>query len=263
MSHMRRELSSVLLAVALITAAMLPATAATAAGDPVPRVGRAWPVGVRPPVVRGWEPPATEYGRGHRGVDLAAPPGAVVRAAASGRVSFAGRVAGRGVIAVELSGTGDPPLRTTYEPVRATAKKGAQVRAGEPLGALEPPTGHCPTSCLHWGLRRADAYVNPLSLLPPWLLRRGTARLLPVIDVPEGPPTTPALSTPAPTSAALSTPALPLLSTAAVPLRTAVLPALWAGAPPVLWAGGAPLAGATTRGLSPVHPAVPWRPPLR
>jgi murein DD-endopeptidase MepM/ murein hydrolase activator NlpD len=150
----------------------------------VPAVGRAWPVGSRPPVIRGWEPPATAYGRGHRGVDLTAAPGSPVRAVAPGRVSFAGRVAGRGVVSVELNGTGDPPLRTTYEPVRATVKKGAEVAAGEVVGVLEPLGPHCPTSCLHWGLRRADAYLDPLSLLPPWLLSRGPSRLLPVIGVP-------------------------------------------------------------------------------
>ncbi|GGV59378.1 hypothetical protein GCM10010277_62870 [Streptomyces longisporoflavus] len=175
-----------LLTVALIITAVLPAGTAGAAGEPVPKVGGGWPVGVRPAVVRGWEPPATEYGRGHRGVDLAAPPGAVVRAVAPGRVSFAGRVAGRGVIAVELTGTGDPPLRTTYGPVRATVEKGAEVVTGEALGVLElpPVPAHCPSSCLHWGLLRSDTYLDPLSLLPPWLLNRGAPRLLPVIDVP-------------------------------------------------------------------------------
>ncbi|MFD3311525.1 M23 family metallopeptidase [Streptomyces sp. NPDC058694] len=151
----------------------------------VPAVGRAWPVGLRPSVIRGWEPPATVYGRGHRGVDLSAAPGTPVRAVAPGRVSFAGRVAGRGVVSVELNGTGDPPLRTTYEPVRATAKKGAEVTAGQVIGVLEPTGSHCPASCLHWGLRRADTYLDPLSLLPPWLLGRGPSRLLPVIGVPE------------------------------------------------------------------------------
>ncbi|MEV0931049.1 M23 family metallopeptidase [Streptomyces phaeochromogenes] len=155
------------------------------ADTPVPAVGRAWPVGLRPSVIRGWEPPATTYGRGHRGVDLTAAPGTPVRAVAPGRISFAGRVAGRGVVSVELNGTGDPPLRTTYEPVRPTAKKGAEVTAGEVIGVLEPTGSHCPASCLHWGLRRADIYLDPLSLLPPWLLARGPSRLLPVIGVPE------------------------------------------------------------------------------
>ncbi|MFH8992777.1 peptidoglycan DD-metalloendopeptidase family protein [Streptomyces sp. NPDC017940] len=147
----------------------------------VPAVGGAWPVGARPWVVRGWEPPATEYGAGHRGVDLAAPPGSPVRAVAPGRVSFAGRVAGRGVVSVELARTGDPPLRTTYEPVRAAVGKGDRVTTGETLGTLEPAARfHCPTACLHWGLLRADTYLNPLSLLPPHLLGRAPPRLLPL-----------------------------------------------------------------------------------
>jgi len=148
---------------------------------PTPALGRAWPVGTRPAVLRGWEPPATLYGRGHRGVDLAAPPGAPVRAAAPGRVSFAGRVAGRGVVSVGLTGT---DLRTTYEPVKASVKKGDEVEAGEVVGTVEPGASHCMVTCVHWGLLRGGTYLNPLSLLPPWLLRRGPSRLLPVLGVP-------------------------------------------------------------------------------
>ncbi len=160
-------------------------TPAPPAGDaPVPTIGRTWPVGLRPQVLRGWEPPSTPYGAGHRGVDLAAAPGTPVRAVAAGRVSFAGRVAGRGVVSVELTGTGDPPLRTTYEPVRASVKKGDEVEAGEVVGTMEAMGSHCTAGCVHWGLRRGDAYVDPLSLLPPWLLRRGPSRLLPVLRVP-------------------------------------------------------------------------------
>ncbi|PSM37956.1 peptidase M23 [Streptomyces dioscori] len=162
-----------------------PSLGAGGADPPVPAVGRAWPVGSRPPVTRGWEPPATAYGRGHRGVDLTAAPGTPVKAVAPGRVSFAGRVAGRGVVSVELAGTGTPPLRTTYAPVAATLNKGAEVAAGEVVGVLELPTSHCPMSCLHWGLRRGDTYLDPLSLLPPWLLTRGPSRLLPVTGIPE------------------------------------------------------------------------------
>ncbi|GHE74989.1 peptidase M23 [Streptomyces longispororuber] len=154
---------------------------ADGSGAAPPAVGGVWPVGLRPLVVRGWEPPATAYGPGHRGVDLAAPPGSAVRAVAPGRVSFAGRVAGRGVIAVELRATGNPPLRTTYEPVRPSVRKGTEVTTGDVLGTVEPTARyHCPTPCLHWGLRRADTYLNPLGLLPPWLLGGGPSRLLPL-----------------------------------------------------------------------------------
>ncbi|MFI7503039.1 murein hydrolase activator EnvC family protein [Streptomyces sp. NPDC049687] len=144
---------------------------------PVPAIGRTWPVGTRPAVLRGWEPPVTAYARGHRGVDLAAAPGAPVRAVAAGRVMYAGRVAGKGVVSVELTGT---DLRTTYEPVRASVPKGEEVTAGEVIGTVEPTGSHCTTPCVHWGLRRDRTYLNPLALLPPSLLRRGPSRLLPL-----------------------------------------------------------------------------------
>lgn len=147
----------------------------------VPAIARTWPVGTRPAVVRGWEPPATAYARGHRGVDLAAAPGAPVHAVAAGRVSFAGRVAGRGVVSVELAGT---DLRTTYEPVRASVSKGDEVAPGEVIGTVEPTGSHCTATCVHWGLRRGETYLDPLTLLPPWLLRKGPSRLLPVLGVP-------------------------------------------------------------------------------
>ncbi|MEV6025168.1 M23 family metallopeptidase [Streptomyces sp. NPDC052036] len=167
-------------------AAETPGAGAARTWDPgpgVPAVARLWPVGVRPLVLRGWEPPATPYGPGHRGVDLAAAPGDPVRAVTTGRVVFAGRVASRPVLSVELAGTGTPPLRTTYEPVRASVHEGDTVRAGQVLGVLEPPTAHCAGPCLHWGLRSGETYLNPLSLLPPWLLHAGPSRLLRVEGV--------------------------------------------------------------------------------
>lgn len=154
---------------------------APAPGAPVPAVGRVWPVGTRPAVLRGWEPPATVYGRGHRGVDLAAPAGTPVRAVAAGRVSFAGRVAGRGVVSVQLT---DTDLRTTYEPVKASVRKGDEVAPGEVVGTVEQTGSHCTVTCVHWGLLRGETYLDPLSLLPPWLLHRGPSRLLPVLGVP-------------------------------------------------------------------------------
>ncbi|MFJ4613820.1 peptidoglycan DD-metalloendopeptidase family protein [Streptomyces griseus] len=157
----------------------------TGTGTGIDSGARSWPLAGRPAVLRGWEPPAGPYGPGHRGADLAAGPGARVLAAADGRVSFAGRVAARGVVAVEVGGSGSPPLRTTYEPVRALVEEGVSVRAGQPVGVLEDGPFHCDEGCLHWGLRRGDAYLDPLSLLPPALLRKGPSRLLPVFGVPE------------------------------------------------------------------------------
>lgn len=150
---------------------------------------RVWPVAggagaARPLVRRGWEPPPSPWAAGHRGVDIAARQGRPVRAVAGGRVSFSGQVAGRGVLSIELSGTGDPPLRTTYEPVRPSVRKGEKVRAGETVATVADGALHCRGGCLHWGAKRGERYVDPLSLLPDRLLGGGPSRLLPVFGIP-------------------------------------------------------------------------------
>jgi len=150
---------------------------------------RVWPVAgdagaARPLVTRGWEPPPSPWAAGHRGVDIAALQGRPVRAVADGRVSFSGQVAGRGVLSIELSGTGEPPLRTTYEPVRPSVRKGEKVRAGETVATVADGALHCRGGCLHWGAKRGERYVDPLSLLPDRLLGGGPSRLLPVFGIP-------------------------------------------------------------------------------
>ncbi|MFD8883626.1 M23 family metallopeptidase [Streptomyces erythrochromogenes] len=132
------------------------------------------PAAVRPlppplSVVRWWEPPPTPYAAGHRGVDLAAPVGAELRAVAAGRVHHAGPVAGRGVLSLALPNG----LRTTYEPVRPLVAEGEEVTAGQVVAVLTEGS-HCPEPCLHWGLLSGEAYLNPLTLLA-----RPTPRLLP------------------------------------------------------------------------------------
>jgi murein DD-endopeptidase MepM/ murein hydrolase activator NlpD len=155
-----------------------------------PPTPRAWPVPpppgrLRPVVLRGWDPPAVPWAAGHRGVDLAAGAGRPVRAAAAGVVSFAGPVAGREVVSVVLEGSGGPPLRTTYEPVRARVRKGDRVAAGQVLGVVQGAgASHCAGRCVHWGLLRGDRYLDPLLLLPAWMRHAGHARLLPVLGVP-------------------------------------------------------------------------------
>ncbi|WP_407288051.1 murein hydrolase activator EnvC family protein [Streptomyces sp. BP-8] len=160
------------------------------AGNPADRRGveRAWPVegpaGIRPTVLRGWEPPPSPWAAGHRGVDLASPAGATVRSAAPGRVAYAGTVAGRGVLTIEVSRSGRPPFRTTYEPVRPTVRKGQRVTAGQQVAVLQRGPFHCRAPCLHWGLRRGKTYQDPLSLLPRSMRSGGPSRLLPVFGVP-------------------------------------------------------------------------------
>ncbi|MEU6138031.1 peptidoglycan DD-metalloendopeptidase family protein [Nocardioides sp. NPDC047086] len=122
-----------------------------------------WPLTPRPEVVRRFDPPDAPWGAGHRGVDLAGPPGAVVRAAMAGTVAFVGSIAGKAVVSVDHGAT-----RTTYEPVVATVAVGDPVAAGAPLGRLGIAGSHCfPAACLHWGwIRNADdAYLDPLLLV--------------------------------------------------------------------------------------------------
>ncbi len=130
-------------------------------------------------VARRFLPPPNPYGRGHRGVDLVAAPGAAVLAAGPGVVAQAGTLAGRGVVSVVHPGG----LRTTYEPVTAAVLVGTPVARGTALGTLDPGHAGCPAAaCLHWGLRwRAgppntrEQYLDPLLLVG-----LGRTRLWPV-----------------------------------------------------------------------------------
>jgi murein DD-endopeptidase MepM/ murein hydrolase activator NlpD len=115
-----------------------------------------------PVVVRAFAPPPEPWLPGHRGVDLAARPGATVVSAGPGIVAFAGVVAGRPVISIDHPGG----LRTTYEPVASVVPAGEAVEPGTPIGTLSAGHPGCPVAaCLHWGLRSGDTYLDPLSLL--------------------------------------------------------------------------------------------------
>ncbi|MDT4992540.1 MAG: hypothetical protein QOH97_2432 [Actinoplanes sp.] len=138
---------------------------------PPPATPYVWPLAA-PHVVRPFDPPPQPWLPGHRGVDLAGAGAQEVRAAGAGTVTFAGDLAGRGVITI----THADGLRTTYEPVTPAVPVGRRVVAGQPIGALVPGHPGCPSAtCLHWGLRQGDAYLDPLALLG-----RGPVRLLPL-----------------------------------------------------------------------------------
>lgn len=136
-------------------AAETPAGPGTSAGSWI------WPLDPRPTVVRAFDPPAKQWQSGHRGVDLrAAYDGAPVASPAAGTVSFVGVVVDRPVITVD-HGNG---LRSSFEPVRSDLTAGAAVAAGDVLGWIQP--GHCGrVSCVHWGVRRGEAYLNPLAFV--------------------------------------------------------------------------------------------------
>lgn len=125
-------------------------------------------------VLETFRPPASPWLPGHRGVDLAASPGERVMAAGAGVVLWAGDLAGRGVVSV-LHGDG---RRTTYEPVATVVEAGDVVSAGETIGVVATGAAHCGgvPGCLHWGLRRGEEYLDPLTLLT----SAGRPRLLPL-----------------------------------------------------------------------------------
>lgn len=132
-----------------------------------PAADGGWPLDPRPEVVGAFAPPATAYGSGHRGVDLLGHVGQPVHAAEAGTVTYAGKLAGRGVVVVDHGAT-----RTTYEPVTATVHTGDEVAGGATIGTLELFGSHCfPRSCLHWGLIEGDRYLDPLSLVGPTRVR--------------------------------------------------------------------------------------------
>jgi murein DD-endopeptidase MepM/ murein hydrolase activator NlpD len=139
---------------------------------PAPSAEYGWPLVPVPVVVALFREPAHPFGPGHRGVDLAAPAGAAVLAAAAGTVVFAGALAGRGVVSVQHA----DGLRTTYEPVTPAVRTGEIVARGAVVGALVAGHLRCPSACLHWGARRdRTKYVDPLLLLRP-----ARVRLLPL-----------------------------------------------------------------------------------
>jgi murein DD-endopeptidase MepM/ murein hydrolase activator NlpD len=133
--------------------------------------GWGWPLPPPHHVVQAFDPPAEPWLPGQRGVDLAGHAGERVLASGAGVVSFAGPVAGIGVVSV-TTGT----LRTTYEPVLPVVHRGDQVSRGTVIGRLVLSGSQClPAACLHWGLLGGSTYLDPLAVLG-----LATVRLLPL-----------------------------------------------------------------------------------
>lgn len=121
-----------------------------------------WPV--VGPVIRGFDPPQTPFGSGHRGIDIAAAIDTAVVAAESGVVTFAGPVGGRLFVTIDHGGG----LESTYSFLASIAvRRGDPVTRGQVI-ALSG-SGHAgePIPHLHLGVKLADAYVDPLAYLRP------------------------------------------------------------------------------------------------
>ena len=152
------EVSTVLVFGPAPAAASGAATVAAA----VEGIAPAWDWPVAPPhrLLRPFEAPPTPYAAGHRGIDVAATPGAPVLASADGVVSFAGVVVDRPVLSVRHS----DGLVSSIEPVTAGVSAGDAVTTGQTVGAVAFG-GHCDGRCVHFGVRLYGEYLNPLVLL--------------------------------------------------------------------------------------------------
>jgi len=127
-----------------------------------------WPVGgeVITPYRNGDDPYASGQ---HRGIDIAAPVGTAVRAAAAGDVRFAGTAGSSGLtIGIRTADGYD----TSYLHLSSLAvRAGTRVAAGERIGAVGTTGTRSATAPhLHFGVRDAGtryAYRDPLAFLPP------------------------------------------------------------------------------------------------
>ena len=119
-----------------------------------------WPVSG--PVIRGFDPPESPFGSGHRGIDIAAPAGSVAVAPDDGTVSFAGPVGGRLFVTIDHGGG----LESTFSWVSSLdVRRGDVVLQGQPVARTGG--GHTGDAVpnLHFGVKLDDAYVDPLAYL--------------------------------------------------------------------------------------------------
>jgi murein DD-endopeptidase MepM/ murein hydrolase activator NlpD len=102
-------------------------------------------------------------GQRHDGIDIAAPEGTAVTAAAAGTVVYTGRQAGYGAIVILRHGDG---LVTLYAHNSAVlVKEGEQVEAGRPIAKVGQ-SGRTTGPHLHFEVREGTRPRNPLFFLP-------------------------------------------------------------------------------------------------
>jgi murein DD-endopeptidase MepM/ murein hydrolase activator NlpD len=168
-----------LLMVLLGPSSVSPGTPAGHASDlafapALPNSTWSWPV--TGPVIRGFDPPDTPFGAGHRGIDIAVAAGTPILAPEAGTVSFAGRVGGELFVTIVHGGG----LSSTYSWISAASvRKGDVVSRGQTIGATG--TGHPGAGVphLHFGVKLDGEYVDPLELLAP-LGVQDLIRLVPI-----------------------------------------------------------------------------------
>ena len=102
-------------------------------------------------------------GHPHTGIDIGAPRGSDVRAAAAGSVLFAGRQGGYGNMVLVRHADGLVTLYAHHE--RNLVRTGQWVARGEALARVGA-TGHATGPHLHFEVRRGDVPTDPMRFLP-------------------------------------------------------------------------------------------------
>jgi murein DD-endopeptidase MepM/ murein hydrolase activator NlpD len=133
--------------------------AALRRAPPTCPIGLAWPVDA--PLGNGFGPRGNHF---HAGIDLLAPAGTPVRAAAPGRVAYAGRIVGGwGKLVVVAHAR---RVRTMYAHLSAiSVGVGERVATGARVGAVGS-TGNATGPHLHFEVRLHGAAVDPTTALP-------------------------------------------------------------------------------------------------
>lgn len=121
-------------------------------------------------VVKAFVPPQMPWSAAHRGVDIRAP-GTDIVAPSTGEISFIGVVVDRPVLSIRHSNG----LISSFEPVDTELEIGDSVSQGQVIGTLSEDATHCDSQCVHWGVRKPDAWqigssVRDLYIDPAFLL---------------------------------------------------------------------------------------------
>jgi murein DD-endopeptidase MepM/ murein hydrolase activator NlpD len=153
------------------TATSTPTATSDPAPDPSPSPAAAGASAVRRPgAPLAWPLQGVLYGRygvrggrRHDGIDIAAPEGTPVLAAAAGRVIYAGEQAGYGALVILKH---DDGLVTLYaHNSRVLVSEGDRVRSGQPISRVGE-TGRTTGPHLHFEVREGTRPRNPLLFLP-------------------------------------------------------------------------------------------------
>lgn len=129
--------------------------------EPAARGG--WPAFIWPvdgPISSAFGP---RWGTVHEGIDIAVPTGTPVRAAAGGRVKFAGRYGAYGLLVIVDHGGG---ITTRYaHNSRLLVEVGDEISRGEVI-AISGDTGRSTGPHLHFEIRKDGRALDPLPYLP-------------------------------------------------------------------------------------------------